>query len=186
MRNNREKTNKIRDEQAIVLDIVSDYNNYRDSSIVQAIGTKTYSLLELIPKEGVNIKNGDVVYIGDGKRDDIQYIKRALYPNKLSTTAKSELLFTIMDIIDEREDEYVNFLNTAGPITIRKHAVELIPGVGKKHLQSILKLRDEKKFENFKDISARCSFLPDPQKALATRIMDEIEGNTDHLFFIQR
>ncbi len=185
-RNNRERVNKEKDEYAIVLDVVSDFNNYRDNKIVQAIGTKTYSLLELIPKPDADIKNGDKVYIGDGKRDEIQYIKRALFPNRLTATAKSELLFTIMDIIDEREEEYINFLNTAGPITIRKHALELIPGVGKKHLQDLLTLREEKKFENFKDVAERCSFLSEPQKSFANRILDEINGDTEIKFFIRR
>ena len=184
--NNHNKINKEKDEYAIVLDIIKNENNYRDSTIIQAIGTKTYTLLELVPKPDAQIKIGDKVYIGDGKRDEIQYIKRALFPNKLTNSAKSELIYTIMDIIDEREDEYINFLNNSGPITIRKHALELIPGVGKKHLKDLIEIREEKPFENFNDVKSRVPFLSEPQKALATRIIDEIEGNVERLFFIQR
>jgi len=187
MRNrNENKLQKEKDEFAVVLDIINQENNYRNSSTIQAIGTKTYSLLELIPKPEADIKIGDKVYIGDGKRDEIQYIKRALYSDKLTNSAKSELIYTIMDIIDDREDEYINFLNNSGPITIRKHALELIPGVGKKHVKDLIEIREEKPFENFKDVKSRISFLSEPQKSFATRIIDEIEGNVERIFFIQR
>ena len=187
MRNrNENKIQKDKDEFAVDLDIINQENDYRNSTMIQAIGTKTYSLLELVPKSDAEIKIGDKVYIGDGKRDEIQYIKRALYPDKLSNSAKSELIFTIMDIIDDREKEYINFLNNSGPITIRKHALELIPGVGKKHLKDLIETREDKPFEDFKDVKSRVSFLSEPQKAFATRIIDEIDGNVERLFFIQR
>ncbi len=179
--------NKPKDENAIILDIIEDNSNsFRKNNTIQALGTKTYSILELIAKDGVELSIGDTVYIGDGKREEIQFIKRALYPDKLTGTAKSELLFTIMDIIDERSEEYINFFNIAGPITIRKHAFELIPGVGKKHVADLIKIRETKKFESFKDISQRVPFLPEPQKSLANRILEEIEGKTEHNFFIIR
>lgn len=186
-RNNKPNVVKPKDEYAIILDVISDNsNNYKSNDTIQAIGTKTYALLELVAKPGVEISNGDKVYIGDGKRDEIQFIKKALSPNKLSASAKSEILFTIQDIIDEREEEYINFLNVAGPITIRQHAFELIPGIGKKHLMELIQERDSKKFSSFKEVKDRCSYLADPQKLFATRILDEIKGNTEHKFFIIR
>jgi len=185
--NNKKQENKIKEEFAIVLDVVSDnQNSYRENKIVQAIGTKTYVLLELAPKPDVEIKAGDKVYIGDGKRDEIQFIKRALYPDRLTANAKSELFYVIQDIVDEREEEYVKFLNTCGPITIRKHALEMIPGLGKKHVKDLLEMRETTTFESYKDVAEKCPFLSDPAKAFSTRILNEIEGETEHKFFTQR
>ena len=176
-----------KEEYAIVLDVVlGSPNSFKDNEVAQALGTTNYTLLELVPKPGVILKNGQRVYIGEGKREEIQYIKRALFPNKLSGTAKSELLFTLIDIINEKEEEYVNFFNTAGPITIRKHSLELVPGIGKKHLGDLIYERDTKPFESFADITQRCPFIADPAKAIAQRIMDEIEGNDDFKFFLRR
>ena len=182
--NNRE--NRKKDDYAIVLDIINKENNYKDSSLIQAIGTKTYSLLELIPKEGIEIKIGEKVYIGDGKREKIQYIRRTIFPEKLTSSAKSEILYTIIDIINEREKEYIDFINNAKPITIRKHALELIPGVGKKHLKDLLNIREEEPFKNFEDIKKRVPFISEPQKAIATRILNEINGDVERIFFIIR
>ncbi|NCC71277.1 DUF655 domain-containing protein, partial [bacterium] len=123
------------------------------------------------------------VYIGDAKRDEIQYIKRSIFLDKLSASAKSEILFTLIDIVNEKEKDFVNFFNNAGPITIRKHSLELIPGIGKKHLSSLLELKNTYKFESFDDIKSKCPFLSEPQKAIAERILYEMEHKEDiHLF----
>ncbi len=184
--NIREKAEQPKDEYAIVLDVIlGSQNSFKDSEIVQAIGTKAFTLLELVPKTGVILKAGDNVYIGEGKRDEIQYIKRAIFVDKLSGSAKSELLFTIKDIIMEREEEFINFFNNAGPITIRKHSLELIPGIGKKHLNDLIEER-RTPFKSFADIKERCSYLSDPAKSVAQRILDEIDGEDDFKFFLRR
>ncbi|MFW5704501.1 MAG: DUF655 domain-containing protein [Nanoarchaeota archaeon] len=184
---NQKKKEMPKEEYAYVLDVVIDnQNSFKTLDIVQALGTTNYTLLELVPKQGVMLKAGDKVYIGEGKRDEIQFIKRAIWPDKLSSGAKSELLFAIMDIIDEKEEDFVKFLNSVGPVTIRQHALEGIPGIGKKHVKDILEMRLEKPFENFKDVKERCHFLADPQKAFAERILKEIEGKEDIRFFVRK
>ena len=58
------------------------------------------------------------------------------------------------------------------------HSLELLPGVGKKHLSAILKAREEKPFESFKDISERVSLLQDPIKLLTERVILELKGES--------
>ena len=176
-----------REEYAIVLDIIlSGKQSFKDTEIAQAVGVNSYTLLELVPKQGITLKTNQWVYIGDGKREEVQYIKRAIPSHKLSPSAKSELLFALIEIVNYRESEFVDFFNRAGPITIRKHSLELVSGVGKKHLSELLAERDSKPFESFEDIRNRCSFLHEPEKAIAQRIEKEIEGKDDFKFFIKR
>ena len=68
------------------------------------------------------------------------------------------------DIQDSKGNEkrFVDIFNNAGPLNIRQHALELLPGIGKKHLEAILKARNEKKFESFADIPSRVQLLQDP------------------------
>jgi len=185
--NTKKQQNRIKEEYATVLDVIMNTsNNFNSQNLIQAIGNKTYVLLELVVKEGITIKVGDKVYIGEGKREQIQFIKRAIFPDKLTPGAKSELFYIIQDIVDEREEEYVNFFNIAGPITIRKHAFEMIPGLGKKYLNNLLEEREKGPFKSFKEIGERCPYLSDPNKALSQRILDEIENKTDLKFFTRR
>lgn len=190
MNNNRfrkpQKPQGPKEEYAIVLDIISDNSSFKSQELVHALGVTTYTLFELVPKQDVVLKSGQKVYIGDGKRDEIQYIKRILYYDRLSGTASSELPYAIEDLIEEKEEEFVKFFNTAGPMSLRRHALEIIPGIGKKHLKALLDIRDEKPFESFKDIGERCPFLSDPLKAVSERILAEIKGETEAKFFVRR
>jgi len=186
-RRNDNKKPRIKEEFAIVLDVTTNNaGSFNSSDVVQAIGFNTYALFELVPKQGVQVKSGDKLYIGDGKREEIQYIKGILNSTRLTGSAESELLFAIMDIIEEKEDMFVQFFNTAGPISLIRHSLELIPGIGKKNLKHMFDIRDEKPFENFKDIAQRCSFLQDPVKSISERILKEIMGEAEHNFFVQK
>ena len=176
-----------KEEYAIILDVVlSNQNNFKNDEVAQAIGTTNYSLLELVPKQGIILKTGQKVYIGDGKRDEIQYIKRSLFVDKMSSSAKSELEFAIKDIVLEKEKEYVDFFNKAGPISLRMHSLELIPSIGKKHTRSLLDEREVKPFESFDNIKQRCTFFSDPVKSIVERIITEIETKDDIKIFVKK
>jgi len=56
------------------------------------------------------------------------------------------------------------------------HQLELLPGLGKKHMNAIIQARDEKDFESFEDLKTRVKLIPDPEKTVMRRIMLELEG----------
>jgi len=143
-----------KEEHAIVL----DYLPYgyplgkRTTPIAQAIGLKTFALLELIPRRGINLTQKEKVYIGPDKRDKIYYIAGRLSRDKITETAKIQLQEFIEDIVGEQEERFVSFFNDAQPINTRLHQLELLPGFGKKHTKAILDVREEKLFGSFEDI----------------------------------
>lgn len=186
-KNNRNKPeNKPKEEYVIVLDVLVDNNSsFNSNKKIQALGFNTYMLLELIIKPGVDVKVGQKLYVGDGKREEVQYIKRVLPFEQLTSSAASELTYVIEEIVEEKEEQFVKFFNMAGPISLRRHSFELIPGVGKKNLTSLIKEREKKPFESYKEINERCSFISDVEKAIVQRIENELKEETEHKFFIK-
>ncbi|VVB99902.1 Uncharacterised protein [uncultured archaeon] len=87
--------------------------------------------------------------------------------------------------IHEREADFVGFFNKAGPISIRLHQLELLPGIGKKHLKEILDARDTKPFSSFKDIQERVTLLPEPANLILTRISEEMQGTSKYYLFVR-
>jgi len=181
----------MKEEYAIILDFLP-YGYPFDkrpmhvkTPIAQALGKINLVLLELIPKKDVILSIHDEVYIGEGKRDKIHHIAGRLLVNKLTETAKTELNFVIEDIVKKDEKRFIRFFNEAGPINMRMHQLELLPGIGKRHMQSILEARDNKLFENFDDLRTRVSLVPNPEKSVIKRIMLEMEGNEKHNLFIR-
>jgi len=181
---------RVREESAIVLDFLphgypfDNRPSHKKSPIVQAIGKQHFSILELVPKKDVFLQPLQEVYIGEGKRDQIHHIVGKLTLEKLTATAKNELDFVIKDLIKQNEKRFVNFFNKSQPLTTRMHQLELIPGLGKKHMWEILEKRQEKPFESFKDIKARVKLMPDPEKAILKRIIEELSGTEKHHIFV--
>jgi putative nucleotide binding protein len=181
-----------REEIAIVLDFLQNgYSNdtrpmHQKTPIVQALGKEHFSLLELIPKKGIFLQPYKEVYIGEGKRDEIHHISGKLSMSKLTSAARAELDFIIKELVEKNQKKFVEFFNKAQPLTTRMHQLELLPGLGKKHMWEIIESRKDKPFESFADIKSRVKLMPDPEKAVIKRIILELEGNEKHHLFVER
>lgn len=164
-----------KEEFAIILDYLPyGYPMEQRGAVALAIGVKTLSLLELIPRRGIALATKEKVYIGPDKRDKIYFIKGRLPREKLTETAKIQLQEFVANVVEERQQEFVDFFNKAQPMNTRLHQLELLPGFGKKHTEEIMKARDEKAFESFDDIKNRIKSIPDPRKAIEKRILEEL------------
>ena len=165
-----------KEEYAIILEYLP--NGYplekKMMPIAQAVGESNLTLLELVPRRGVTLELGEKVYIGENKRDKIYYILGRLHKEKLTEPAKEELTEFIEKVVKEKEVQFVDFFNKSEAINKRIHQIELLPGLGKKHMQEILKQRQEKTFDTFEDMKNRIQNLPDPEKAIAKRIFQEL------------
>jgi putative nucleotide binding protein len=180
---------KEREEFAIVLDFLpygyplDNRPSHRKTPIAQAISKTNFTLLELIPKKGITLQPNQEVYIGDGKRDEVHHVSGRLNVDKLTMTARGELEHVIESLVKTNEAKFVEFFNKAGPISTRRHQIELLPGIGKKHMWEIIEERRDKDFESFADIKARVSLIPDPLKSVIRRILMELNEEDKYKIF---
>jgi len=169
----------LRDDNVIVLDFLSrGHATGRQEPLAQVIGNKYFSLLEVVVRKDVNMKPGDIIYIGESKRDHVDHIKRRITTKDLTTFARSELPFIVEKLVKDNESRFVDFFNNARPISTRLHQLELLPGIGKKHMWDIINERKKGEFKSFDDIRKRIKLMPDPVNAIIKRIMEELENNT--------
>ena len=175
-----------KEEYAIIIEYLP--NGYplekRRIPLAQAIGDKNLTLLELVPRKESSLEIGEKVYIGEGKRDKISYILGRLKREKLTEAAKNQLQEIIKNIIKLSEQKFVDFFNKAEAINKRVHQIELLPGLGKKHMQEILKAREEKEFESLEDMKKRIQNLPDPEKSVEKRIFQELTNLERYNLFV--
>ncbi len=178
-----------REENVIVLDFLP--NGYPSdtrpmhlkTAIAQAVGKEHFALLELVPKKGIFLQPYEEVYIGEGKREKIHHVTGRLPVERLTATAKSELKYVVKDLVEKNEKRFVEFFNKAQSMTTRMHQLELLPGLGKKHMWEIVETRKEKEFESFEDIKKRVKLMPDPKKIIIKRILQEIQRKEKHIIF---
>lgn len=176
-----------KDEYIKVLDFLrhGTGNDNKDEPTAQGIGTENFNLLEVVMREDIEPKGGEELYIGDGDRDKVKYIKNRIKYQELTGNAKSELKYVLDALITEQEDKFVEFYNEATPVTPRRHAFELLPGIGSKHMQAILDEREKEDFTSLQDVDDRVKSIPNPKETIRKRIIEELQGDTKRKLFAQ-
>jgi putative nucleotide binding protein len=177
------------EEYAYVLDFTqrakSSTVRGREGMIIQAIGEERLTLLELLGTQNMSIEVAERVYIGREGRDKVMSVLGRLEYDSISQSAKNELPSIIEKIVKANQKRFIDYINTAQPITPRIHALELIPGIGKTYMMTIIRERDRKKFESFVEIQQRVG-LREPAKLIAKRIIDEITGEARMNLFVRK
>jgi len=169
-----------REEVAWILDYlpyghVSDARGgYQKKPLVQAIGERDFVIMELIPKVDATPEIGVRVRISGKDRNVIDRVNRRIDYEDLSHGALVELPYMLQQLVLQKEARYIRFFNEAGPLTTRMHALELLPGIGKKLMWSILNERKKGAFKSFENLTERVKGLYNPEKLIANRIEDEL------------
>jgi len=177
-----------KDDYVRILDFLprgkSDVPPHKRKPIAQAIGDKFFSLLEVVPKTNVILVSGEQVYIGENVRDKVDHIERRIKYDWLTPTAKTEMGIILIDIVKEQEARFVEFYNTAGTISTRLHKLEILPRIGKRHRDDILREREVEPFKSFADMHTRVKNIPDPAKVIAEKIVEELKGESKYMLFV--
>ncbi len=157
----------------------------REGIIITAIGEDRLTLLEILGIANSSFEVGEKIYIGKEGRTKVQSVLGKMEYEKISSAAQSELQNVVENIVTENESKFVEYLNKAQPLTPRIHALELIPGIGKTYMKTMLEEREKKKFDSYEDLQERVGFK-EPIKHIAERIMDEITGESRMNLFVKR
>ena len=179
---------RLYEEYAYVLDYLQHgrpvANKLRHLALptVQMVGESYFTLLEAEVRPGAQASLHERLYIGKERREKIIRIIGRIGYNDLTANAKAELLPVLEKLISNQEPRFVSFFNNSQPITPRMHALELLPGIGKKSMWQIINAREKKTFESFKDIQDRTS-IGDPIRVIAKRILDELVGEEKYRIF---
>ncbi|MBU2496664.1 MAG: DUF655 domain-containing protein [Nanoarchaeota archaeon] len=176
-----------KEEKAIILDYLPHgyFGQEKRIPTAQAIGTSNFTLLQLVPRKGATFQLKEEVYIGTGKRDKVNYILGRLPGDKLTETSKINLKEFVNNAVEQQQKRFVDFFNKAEPVNTRLHQIELLPGFGRKHTDSIVKEREIKSFESFSEMHERIKSLPDVKKAIEKRILDELEKQEKYKLFVK-
>ena len=177
------------EEYAYVLDFISRGKSStvrgREGIIVTAIGEDRLTLLEVLGIPNSTFDIGEKIYIGKEGRTKVLSVLGKMDYDKISSSAQSELPTVVENIVTVNESKFVAYLNNARPLTPRIHALELIPGIGKTYMKTMLEEREKKQFESYQDLQERVGFK-EPIKHISERIMDEITGESRMNLFVKR
>lgn len=152
---------------------------HRNQPVIQGIGTRYFSLLEGQPLPAVRIEIFERVELSQYSK--VSKIVHVQFED-LTAVSRANLPEAVRRIVEEREKLFVTFFNTAEPVNIRIHSLELLPGVGKKLMRAILDERGKAPFTSFEDIRNRTRI--DPVRAIVERIVRELMGTEKYYLFV--
>ncbi len=143
---------------------------YRKSPAAYGLGSESFRLYELTLVEDADVSVSDRVAL-DG---ELVSRYREVDLGDVTRNAAAEVEYAVEAIVDADERRFVDFYNEAGPITLRLHQLNLLPGVGKKLRNNVLDERKRGPFESFEEVSERVTGLHRPREVLVERIVEEI------------
>ena len=179
---------RLYEEYAYVLDFLSygrpspERPRHVATPTVQVIGETYFTLLEAELKQGAVATPPERIYVGQERREKIERVMGRVSYQELTASAKAEMQPVLETLIRHQEERFVGFFNVSQPVTPRMHALELLPGIGKKSMWQIVNAREKKPFTSFKDIQERTKTSA-PVKVLAKRIVDELSGEGKYRLF---
>lgn len=185
-----QKGGKKYEEYAYVLDELphgrpgASRGAYQTRGVLQIIGETYFTLLEAVPKVDSSFNIRERIYVGKEGRAKVSHILGRISYEELSSAAKAELPGVLEIIVRSDEERFVDFFNASQPVTPRMHAMELIPGIGKKLMWQILEQRERNPFKGFEDLQTRVN-LPDPARLLARRVLKELAEGEKYLLFVR-
>ncbi|MCX6804223.1 MAG: DUF655 domain-containing protein [Candidatus Diapherotrites archaeon] len=158
----------------------------KTEALAQIIGRDYFTLLEIVPKSGISLTVGEEVYVGKEARPKVELVKGRITFRDLTSNSLSELEEVIGKIVILQKEKYLGFFNTSRAISLRRHQLELLPGMGKKHMLALLDEREKKPFATLEEVLLRVKGTPEPVKAIVKRIIEELEGSEDkHYLFVR-
>ncbi|MFC7185938.1 DUF655 domain-containing protein [Halorubrum yunnanense] len=142
----------------------------RKTPVAYGLGVDSFRLYELALDEEAEASVSDRIGL-DGPA--VGRYHEASY-DELTRNAAAEVEYAVEAIVDADEERFVDFYNEAGPITLRLHQLNLLPGIGEQLRNNVLDERKRGPFESFAAVSERVSGLHRPREVIVERIVEEI------------
>ena len=177
------------EEYAYVLDYTARTKSStvrgREGIIVTSIGEDRLTLLEILAVPNSTFDIGEKVHIGKEGRTKVLAVLGKMEYSRISQAAQNELESVVETIVTVNEEKFVKYLNNAQALTPRIHTLELIPGIGKTYMKTMLEERERQKFESYEDLQERVG-LKEPIKHITERIMHEMTGQSRINIFVKK
>ena len=175
------------EEHAYVLDYLpygrsSEKSRHLAVPTVQIMGGQYFTLLEAELKVGATVVVHERIYIGRERREKVDRIISRINYDQLTANAKAEIVPLVEELVKAQEKRFVDFFNNSQPVTPRMHSLELLPGIGKKTMWTIVNLREKKIFDSYKDIQDRTG-ITDVPRILSKRVLEELSTESKYRLF---
>ena len=170
------------EEWLVILAVLPAEATDRDAALIQGMGEAQFTLLECEASASTDLTPGDRVAVAESDR--CGPITRRLTYGTLTESAQAAIRATVGAIIQRHEERFIEWYNTAEPVSLRRHQLELLPRIGASLRDAILDERQWRPFADFTDLEERIEQLRTPHELLVERVLTELKDDTDYHLFV--
>ena len=142
-----------------------------DSNIHLAVTSKQFHLLRFRPAVGM-IKRDPGTTITLDDLNQVDHVAGPCDGALLDEIACEQLTEVLVKLIKESPEPHIGFYQRAGPLNLKMHAFQLLPGVGGRTAKEMQGARDVGGWSDFDEVRGDVGF--DPIHALAVRYVEEL------------
>ena len=142
-----------------------------DSNIHLAVTREQFRLVRFRPAVAM-VERGPGVAITLDDLNQVDHVVGTCKGEGLDEIAQEQLTDVLTSIIKDSPDPHIGFYLRAGPLNLKMHAFQLLPGVGKRTANEMKAARDIGDWSTFENIEKDVGF--DPAHSLAVRYVEEI------------
>jgi putative nucleotide binding protein len=157
--------------------------------IALAVGQDELKLLEVVlrPGGGAELAPGTRLPLPpEPGSEHVDHVRRRIGFPELTTAARAELPLALESLVRDSPERFVKFFNEADAVSRRFHLLELIPGIGKKTMWTIIEERRKAPFRSLSEIETRAK-LKHPEKLVVARIEKELASDEEkYRLFVPR
>ena len=145
------------------------------TNVIVALGESKMMLGRYAAKD-LTATVGERIYVGvdSSKRTAVDEILGMAKLDRLSSNAVRDLPLVAQIFVEENQAHFINsFFNIAGPLSLKQHAFELLPGIGKKKALQMVEIRGSSGFASLEQLNDSCSI--NAAELLSRRFIAEIQ-----------
>jgi putative nucleotide binding protein len=170
-------------EWVVVLAVLPVAATDSDRALVQVVGEERFTLMECAAPADTALTPGERVNLTES--DHLGPVTRQLTYGTLTEAAQAALRTTVAAIVHRHEDRCIEWYNTAEPISLRRHQLELLPGIGQSLRETICDERQRRPFADFTDLDERVEQFRTPHETIVERVLTELREETDYQLFVR-
>lgn len=138
---------------------------------IQGLTEPSMYLIRARVNESLEVSKGSRLTIDSESIGPLSEIRH----RDLSPAAISELTEALLATIFEHSEKHLGFYNSAGPMSLKYHAFQLLPGIGNSKALQMVKSRGIAGWSDFAAVDEACGI--DSARLLAERYVKEMEDD---------
>lgn len=145
--------------------------------LVEAVGTRQFTLVAVVIAEPTEVSWGKRLYVGPGTWNQVSRVQRPLTYQTLTPDGQRVLRDTIAGIVTHDEPQVLECFNTTYLPGLTDHPLNLLPGLSSDCRDAIIRERKQRQFDDIDDLTYRVDCLSHPSTFVIRRVMTELQAD---------